>query len=73
MRVIRSSSVLMMACLFALAGYPASAQDEGHDSCAAACGDAREQCVTSCGEHDDPMECEADCEDQAEDCTERCS
>jgi hypothetical protein len=62
---------LTMACLLALAGDTALAQ-EGADSCTAACRVAKERCVTACGEHDNPIECEARCTDQAQDCVEQC-
>jgi len=63
---------LIAVCLIAMAGSPASALDEEYDACEAACRAAKVQCITSCGEHDDPMECDARCEEQAQECREEC-
>jgi hypothetical protein len=60
------------AGLLALGGVAAWAQEEGEDSCVEACRDAESQCVTACGEHDDPLECEGRCQDQADDCMRQC-
>lgn len=72
---MRRSSLLVAlttVCLIAMAGSPAMALDEEYDACEAACRAAKVQCITSCGEHDDPMECDAGCEEQAQACLEQC-
>jgi len=62
---------LTVACLLAMASGPAWGQ-EPDEACTAACRAAREQCVTECSEHDDPIECDARCKEQADDCLDRC-
>ena len=74
---MRRSSLMVTlatACLLAvgMAVFTAWALDEEEGSCAAACREAKEQCVTSCGAHDDPIECDARCQEEAEDCVEQC-
>ena len=72
---MRRSSLLVAlttACLLAMAGYPALALDQEYDACAAACRAAKVQCISSCGEQDNPMECDARCEEQAQQCLEQC-
>ena len=69
-------SVLMVtlatACLLVTAGFTAWALDEEERSCAAACSEAKEQCVESCGAHDNPKECEARCQEENQDCVRQC-
>ena len=74
-RTVRGSRLMVTlatACLLVMAVFTAWAQDEEEASCAAACREAKEQCVTSCGAHDDPIECDARCQEEAEDCVEQC-
>ena len=74
---MRRSSLMVTlatACLLAvgMAVFTAWALDEGEGSCAATCREAKERCLTSCGAHDDPIECDDRCQEEAEDCLERC-
>ena len=65
---------LAATCLLAvgMSVFTAWALDEDEGSCAAACREAKERCVTSCGTHSNPIECDDRCEEEAEDCVERC-
>ena len=74
-RTVRRSGLmvtLVTACLLVITGFTAWAQDEEESPCAAACREAKEECVTSCGVHGNPIECEARCQDEAEDCLLQC-
>jgi len=74
--VRRSSLIITLAtaCLLAIGMvvFTAWAQDEEEGSCTAACHEAKERCLTSCGTHSNPIECDDRCEEEAEDCVERC-
>jgi hypothetical protein len=59
-------------CVMAAAGTVVWAQDADRDSCVDACQQAKARCVTTCGTHDNPMECEEDCQVTAEACTRQC-
>ena len=65
---------LATACLLAvgMAVFTAWALDEEEGSCAATCREAKERCLTSCGTHSNPIECDDRCEEEAEDCVEQC-
>lgn len=65
--------LLLLSGLLGLAFFSATAQVGDEDPCRSACRDAHSQCVTSCGAHSNPIECEAQCREQAQDCEERCS
>jgi hypothetical protein len=49
----------------------AYAQQED-EACRTACQTQHEQCIEACGEHSDPVECDADCREQMEDCNTEC-
>jgi hypothetical protein len=49
----------------------AYAQQED-EACRTACQTQHEQCIESCAEHPDPVECDADCRDEMEDCNIEC-
>lgn len=63
---------LVTACLMVIGSVTARALDEEERSCAAACSEAKEQCVASCGVHDNPKECEARCQEEDQDCVRQC-
>lgn len=42
------------------------------DACSDACYRAKEECITACGEHRNPMDCESECDDRFQDCLEAC-
>ena len=44
----------------------------GENPCELACEAAHEQCVETCGEHSNPMECDSDCRETLQDCTRQC-
>ena len=70
-RLLATVAVAFMLAI-GIAFFAAWAQDEGEDSCAAGCREAKERCLTSCSSHGNPMQCDARCEEEAEDCEERC-
>ncbi len=74
MRRSRLMVTLATAGLLAvgMAVFTAWALDEEEGSCAAACREAKERCLTSCGAHSNPIECDDRCEEEAEDCVEQC-
>jgi hypothetical protein len=63
---------LAIACLLVIAGFTAWALSEREGPCAVACREAKEQCITSCGAHDNPLECEGRCQEAAKDCLLEC-
>jgi hypothetical protein len=70
----RSSLMVTLAvvCLLVMAVFTAWAMEGEEGSCAAACREAKDRCVTSCGANSDPIECEDQCERQAQECLEQC-
>jgi hypothetical protein len=69
----RSWKVLvLLSALVALAVFAASAQIGDEDACRTECRDEHSRCVTLCGEHSNPIECENSCQGQLEDCDARC-
>ena len=48
------------------------AQGPGADVCERVCSEREASCITACGEHDDPIECEAACRDAAAACEREC-
>ncbi len=64
-------SAIAASCLMVL-GFAASAQDEGRDACVEACREQNADCVSACGAHGDPIECEERCDDAVEDCIRNC-
>jgi hypothetical protein len=46
--------------------------DSEENDCVSACEMQKQQCVEVCGDHSDPIECDADCRDAFEDCRQQC-
>jgi hypothetical protein len=72
MRGSTGALLLGAACLIALWGVISSAQVIDSNACQRACYEQKGRCVTACGMHDDPVECDADCHDQLTDCVREC-
>ena len=64
-------SGLAILCLLGMVAFAAFALDDD-DPCRQACQDEQSRCVTVCGDHPNPVECEADCREASEDCEDRC-
>jgi hypothetical protein len=65
--------LLLLSGLLGLAFYSATAQIGDEDPCRSACRKAHSRCVEVCGEHSNPMECDARCDKQAQECERNCS
>jgi hypothetical protein len=66
--------VALGALLIAIAmtlGWSSTHTRDG-EACRSACEEVASQCITACGEHENPVECESDCRDDEEDCMARC-
>ena len=50
----------------------AQSQAIDEDPCRDACYEAHRQCIEYCGDHSNPIECDADCRDTQEDCLRQC-
>jgi hypothetical protein len=64
--------LLLVTGLLGVWGFGAWAQVIDADACERACYEQKSACITSCGEDNDPVECEGRCEDEAEDCLAEC-
>lgn len=62
--------VLIVVGGAALFGESSKAQDE--ESCKMDCAAQHKQCVEVCGEHSNPIQCEADCRDDEYACHQDC-
>jgi len=61
------------ACGAAVLGSLVVSAEVGEaDACRSACQEQKARCVTECGAHPDPVECEADCRDALYDCQREC-
>jgi len=49
-----------------------SAQEIDANACEQSCRAQESICVSACGAHPDPVECEGRCRDQVEDCLRQC-
>ncbi len=62
----------MLLIVIALTAWWSTTYADGEDDCKSACEMQRKQCVEACGEHPNPVECDADCRDDLEDCDRHC-
>jgi len=60
------------ACGVAIWSFATSAQVIDATPCQKSCYEQHSACVSACGAHDNPIECEARCDDQFEDCDAEC-
>ena len=65
-------ALLAAACLAAIWSFSSWAQVIDSTTCERSCYAQKSACVTACGEHDNPVECEEQCDDQYQDCMEQC-
>lgn len=65
-------ALLAAAVLVASWSFVTRAQVVDSTPCEKSCYEQESVCVSACGEHDDPVECEGQCEDQLDDCLEQC-
>jgi len=65
-------SLLAAAAAVGVWSLATTAQDIDASDCENACYDQKEECITVCGEHANPVECEESCDDRLEDCLRRC-
>lgn len=68
---VRIRTLAVMLGLVAMAGWAARAVDD-ENSCIQACKVEHARCISACGEHSNPVECEATCRETFEDCERRC-
>jgi len=66
----RILGVLLIVIALTAWWSPTYADDE--DDCKSACEMQRKQCVEACGEHPNPVECDADCRDDFLDRNRHC-
>jgi hypothetical protein len=62
---------LLLVAGVALIAYAAVSMPED-DSCRQSCRAEHAHCVSECGDHSDPIECEAACRRAAEECERSC-
>ena len=58
--------------LLGLTLLSATAQIGDQDPCRNACHEAHARCVGNCGEHSNPMECDARCDEAMQECESSC-
>jgi hypothetical protein len=63
---------LAVACLVAIWSFATWAQVIDSTPCQKSCYDQKSLCVSECGTHNNPVECEARCDDQLADCLREC-
>lgn len=66
-------AMLGAACLLSLWSFGTWAQVIDSSPCEQSCYKQKSICVTACGEHTNPVECEAQCQDDLLDCLRECS
>ena len=64
--------VFVAACLVTFGSFVISAQVIDGSPCEHACYEQKSICVSECGTHDNPVECEARCHDELIDCQRSC-
>ena len=69
LRLTLGTLVLALAMTTWLSTVYGQQEDE---ACRTACQTQHDLCIEACGEHPDPVECDADCRDQMEDCNIEC-
>jgi hypothetical protein len=65
-------ALLAAACLVAIWGFASWAQVIDSTPCEASCYEQKSVCVSACGTHVNPVECEARCDDALDECLEQC-
>jgi hypothetical protein len=70
----RSILVTLLAalCLAAIWSFAGWAQVIDSTACERSCYEQKSVCVSACGAHTNPVECEAQCDDQLDTCLEQC-
>ena len=69
-RLIVGAVLIVVGTTFAWSLALADADDEA--ACKDQCQAQHEQCIEYCGDHPDPVECDADCTDERRDCVNDC-
>lgn len=64
--------LLLVAGLLGLAVIAATAQIGDQDPCRTGCRETHARCVTTCGQHSDPIGCEERCTEEAQQCESSC-
>lgn len=52
--------------------WSTSQAQEEEDVCVESCRAQHEQCIESCAQHPNPVECDADCREDSLSCTQEC-
>jgi hypothetical protein len=65
-------AVLGAACLLAAWSFATWAQGLDSTPCQKSCYEQKSVCVSACGTHGNPVECDAQCHDQLTDCLRSC-
>ena len=65
-------ALLSAVCVVMIWAFATWAQVIDSTPCEKSCYEQKSECVTACGEHTDPIECEGQCEDHLQDCLEQC-
>ncbi len=63
---------LVVALVAMTAWSIARARDDEEEICVDQCKAQHDQCVDYCGEHRNPIECDADCREEFQDCVHEC-
>jgi len=69
-RIVLAAAAL--GTLWLLSGLATTAQSEADDACRQSCEDQSSECVSACGQHSNPVECEARCHDGRFECIQSC-
>ncbi len=65
-------SAILGAGLLAFWSVHASSQAIDTNACERACYEDQTACIEDCGDHSNPVECEAECHDELRDCLREC-
>jgi hypothetical protein len=72
MKSAQQTAIFVVACMGIAIGFAAWAQPDDRDICVDACQQAKAQCVSVCGTHENPMECEEGCHEAQQECVDHC-
>jgi hypothetical protein len=65
-------ALLAAAVVLAMWSFAGWAQLIDSTPCQKSCYEQKSMCVSACGTHANPVECEAQCDDQLDECLQQC-
>ncbi|MGH0038281.1 MAG: hypothetical protein ACQGVK_24885 [Myxococcota bacterium] len=73
MRSTGVAALVIGACLLGMSSLVGGAETPlVDDACEQSCRVQESECISACGRHEDPVECEGECRDALQDCLRGC-